>query len=68
MATRRLLFAFVACSVYVSSVVCRLALSDFYPFGKRTEDAQLLVGSHKLVNLSTVLVVNGEVHNNLYVS
>ena len=45
-----------------------LDLSEFYPFGKKIGDAQLRLWSHKLVNLSTVIMFNGESHNDLYVS
>lgn len=45
-----------------------LDLSEFYPFGKKSGDAQLRFWDHKLVNLSTVIMFNGEAHNDLYVS
>ena len=57
--------------VYVLSLInCArsLDLNEFYPFGKKSGDARLRLWDHKLVNLSTVVVFNGDAHDELYVS
>ncbi len=68
MASHRLLGLAMVCVLYLISSAHGLDLNDFYSFGKRRGDAQLRLGFHKLVNLSTVVMFNGEAHNNLYVS
>ena len=68
MASRRRLALVVVHVLYLICSACGLDLSEFYSFGRRSGDAQLRLGFHKLVNLSTVVMFNGEAHNNLYVS
>ena len=45
-----------------------LNLDELYSFGERYDDTRLRYEVHKLVNLSTAVMFNGEKFNSLHVS
>ena len=68
MASCRLLLLAIAYVLSLINCARSLDLNEFYPFGKNSGDARLRLWIQKLVNLSTVVVFNGEAHDGLYVS